>query len=284
MADTTTTNYSFTKPEPGASEDTWGDKLNANWDDVDGRLGGDTQIAPDLLEGSWKINGVAVDATAADLNAIGGITASTAELNTLDGVTASTTDLNKTTGVEAGADVTDAGNVNPLVDAHLNQSTATADQVLTWDGSDYAWGDVGGGFSTRERLDGSGTFTVPAGVSRIRVYIVGAGGGGGGFPGDGGDGGSSSFGAFSAGGGGFGGGDGGTGFGGDGGTDGGGGAGTEAGGGGGGGGGLNIQEINTSPGSAFSFSSGGGGSGGSGGGVEVNRGGGGGGGFIIVEY
>jgi len=97
MADTTTTNYSFTKPEPGASEDTWGDKLNANWDDVDGRLGGDTQIAPDLVEGSWKVNGVAVDATAADLNAIGGITATTAELNTLDGVTASTADLNKTT-------------------------------------------------------------------------------------------------------------------------------------------------------------------------------------------
>jgi len=147
MADTTTTNYSFTKPEPGASEDTWGDKLNANWDDVDGRLGGDTQIAPDLVEGSWKVNGVAVDATAADLNAIGGITATTAELNTLDGVTASTADLNKTTGIEAGADVTDAGNVNPLVDAHLNQSTATADQVLTWDGSDYAWEDSGGGFT-----------------------------------------------------------------------------------------------------------------------------------------
>ena len=35
MADTFTVNYSFTQPEVGASQDTWGGKLNDNWADVD---------------------------------------------------------------------------------------------------------------------------------------------------------------------------------------------------------------------------------------------------------
>jgi hypothetical protein len=62
----------------------------------------------------------------------------------LDATTASyTTALNtKLGGIETGADVTDAGNVNPLVDAHINVSGASSGQYLNWNGSDYAWGSI----------------------------------------------------------------------------------------------------------------------------------------------
>ena len=99
MADTTTTTYSLTKPEVGASESSWGTKINTNLDSLDNLLDGTTAITPNLTAGSWKISGVAVTSTAAELNALDGITSTVAELNILDGVTATAAELNYVDGV-----------------------------------------------------------------------------------------------------------------------------------------------------------------------------------------
>ena len=103
MADTTTTTYGLTKPEVGASDDTWGTKLNTNLDTLDDLLDGTTAIAPNLTAGSWQVGGVAVTSTAAELNILDGVTSTAAELNILDGVTATAAELNILDGVTATA-------------------------------------------------------------------------------------------------------------------------------------------------------------------------------------
>jgi len=55
MADGTTTNYGFTLPEVGASEDTWGTKLNQNWSDLDADL---KSIADDVAANTSAVENI----------------------------------------------------------------------------------------------------------------------------------------------------------------------------------------------------------------------------------
>jgi len=125
MADGTTTNYSFVKPEVGASEDTWGGKLNTNWDDLDTLLGGVDATEFAILNGATV--------TTAELNILYGVTATAAELNYVDITTLGTSEASKVVTADAnGVVIFDAGVVE---DETAVTSTTNATTVNCRDGN-----------------------------------------------------------------------------------------------------------------------------------------------------
>lgn len=153
---------SITKPTVGGSEDTWGTTINTALDTIVDAVNGISATAPDLTEGSWKIGGTVVTATAAELNILDGVTATAAELNILDGVTATAAELNLLDGAVANTVV----NSKAVVYGSSGEVQATTVDLGSWTvtesgGSLY----FATGGTNKMKLDASGNLDVVGNVN-----------------------------------------------------------------------------------------------------------------------
>ena len=162
---------SISKAVIGGSENSWGSTTNQALDDIVDVLNGNTASTPDLTEGSWKVGGTAVSASAAEINKLDGLTASKDELNKLDGVTATTAEINHTDGVTSNIQTqlnAKAPTASPTFTGTANIPTAN---VTTVDLGDWTISQSGSSLkffyngAARFALSSSGALTVENNVT-----------------------------------------------------------------------------------------------------------------------